>query len=130
MCKKLGGTHCQTPFHDPLFRQRDVLAPNEVFGTRNCYSGYEGQVDGDDMFSSCHLIIYEPSFFVRYTVTIVTLSILAGIFVCLLLTALWIQVIKYRSRRRQRQRTKPVSGSKDLKKVGAFSYETKKMKRN
>jgi hypothetical protein len=35
---------------------------------------------------------------------------------------------KYRSRRRQR--TKPVSDSKYLKKVGAYSFETRKMKRN
>jgi hypothetical protein len=80
------------------------------------------------MFSSCHLIIYEPSLFVRYTVVIVTLSILSSIVVCLLLTVLWIVMRKYRSRRRQR--TKPVSDSKYLKKVGAYSFETRKMKRN
>jgi hypothetical protein len=34
---------------------------------------------------------------------------------------------KYRSRRRQR--TKPVSDSKDLKKVGAFCFETKKIRK-
>jgi hypothetical protein len=128
LCKKLGGKHCQTPFHDSLFCQRDVLAPNEVFGTCNCYSGYKGLVDGDDMFASCHLIIYKPSFFVRYTVAIVTLLILSGICVCLLLIALWMQVMRqYRSRRQQRQQTKPVLDTKD-KTVGAFSYD-KKIKR-
>ena len=76
------------------------------------------------MFSSCHLIIYEPSLFVRYTVAIVTLSILSSIVVCLLLTVLWIVTRKFGSRRRQR--TKPVSDLKYLKKVGAFSFEKQK----
>jgi hypothetical protein len=122
LCKKEGGKHCQTPFHDPLFRQRDVIAPNEVFGTRNCYSGYEGLVDGDDMFYSCHLKIYEPTYFVRYTVWIVILSVFTVVILVPISLYLGIQVIKrQRSRRRQRQQTKPEFSIRDTK-VSAFRY--------
>lgn len=125
LCKKEGGKHCQTPFHDPLFRYRDVIAQNEVFGTRNCNSGYEGLVDEYDMFSSCHLKIYEPSFFVRYTVWIVILSVLTVIILVPILMYLGIQLMKQqRSRRRQRQQSKPELTFKETK-VSAFRYRQK-----
>ena len=99
----IGGKYCQTPFRDPLFRKRSVLAQNEVFGTRNCYSGYEGLVDKNDMFSSCHLKIFEPSFFVRHTRAIISSSILSGIGFCFLAISLW-NAMRRKERQRQKER--------------------------
>ena len=85
LCKSIGG-YCTKPFQDPLYRLRDVLARNEVFGTRSCSSGYEGYVDErTDAFRSCHLVIYEPSFFVRNTVLLLFLAIIVVLSLCCVL---------------------------------------------
>jgi hypothetical protein len=58
-----------------------VLNPDEIFGTRSCHSGFEGAVDDADNFMSCHLKIYEPSYFVDKSFSIIfwtVLSVLAG----------------------------------------------------
>jgi hypothetical protein len=80
LCRLLGREYCKIPFHDPWFHRRNVLALDEVFGTRSCTSGYEGAVDGNDKFRSCHLRIYEPTYFVEKTRSILACS-LFGIFV-------------------------------------------------
>lgn len=87
-----------------MFRDRDVLAPNEVFGTRNCFAGFAGLVDENDLFSSCHLLIYEPSFYIRHTRAVILLSILGGIGLCLLLAKLWFRFTREKRSRRPRQR--------------------------
>jgi len=89
LCKKNGGKYCKKAFQDPWFRRRNVLALNEVFGTRNCYSGYEGLVDSDDMFRSCHLTIYEPSFFIRHTTFLITMVISSCLALCVLFGYVW-----------------------------------------
>jgi hypothetical protein len=78
-CRGIGGKrHCTKPFLDPLYRFRNVLSPNEIFGTRRCASGYEGYVDEHtDAFRSCHLTIYEPSMWVKHTVLWIFLMIMA-----------------------------------------------------
>lgn len=70
LCRVEGGDYCLTPYQDRLFWFRNVLARNEIFGSRKCYSGYEGIVDGNDHFMSCHLSIYEPTYFVRNSISI------------------------------------------------------------
>ena len=57
-----------------------MLSPNQVFGTRLCYSGYEGAVDENDKFVSCHLNIYEPSYFVQNSINIVFWTSFLSIF--------------------------------------------------
>jgi len=109
LCRKIGGKYCQTPYNDPLFRERGALAPNEVFGTRNCYSGYEGLVDGNDMFGSCHLKIYEPSLFVRHTRAVVSLSILAGISLAFSIAKLWIKFTRQNASRQKERRQQVMS---------------------
>jgi len=71
LCRLLGGKYCVTPFQDPYYRHRNVLAPNEIFGTRSCNSGFEGAVDEKDKFISCHLSIYEPTFLVNNTKSLI-----------------------------------------------------------
>ena len=81
LCKEYGDEYCIAPFQDPLFKYRNVLAPNELFGTRTCYSGYEGIVDEKDHFQSCHLTIYEPDHLVKKTVTLIvwgSISLILG----------------------------------------------------
>jgi len=105
LCRSIGGKkYCTKPFLDPLYRLRDVLARNEVFGTRSCSSGYEGYVDErTDAFRSCHLVIYEPSFIVKNTVLLLFLAIIVVLLLCCALGR--------RTRRRLRSRTKGVSTS-------------------
>ena len=71
ICRLLGGKYCEMPFQDPFFRHRNVLALNEIFGTRSCNAGYEGTVDENDKFVSCHLNIYEPTFLVKNTKSLI-----------------------------------------------------------
>jgi hypothetical protein len=123
LCKKLGGGHCKTPFQDPLFRKRNVLAPNEVFGTRDCWSGYEGIVDENDLFMSCHLIVYEPNAFNRYTALLVSSFVV--MFTCVLGLAwcIWRSLTKRRLvQRKRRQKTK---SRKATRTIHAFAYEEK-----
>lgn len=124
LCKTHGGKHCKTPFQDPLFRRRNVLKPNEVFGTRDCWSGFEGIVDENDMFGSCHLTIYEPSLFNRYTSLLVSSFVIIFICVCVLLGCIW----KALTRRRivQRKRRQRVKAKKATRMTHAFAYEDKK----
>lgn len=126
LCYKLGGEYCKTPFHDPLFRRRNVLAPNEVFGTRDCYSGFEGLVDENDMFGSCHLTIYEPSIFNRYTVLLVGTIIIAFIFVCILLGCIWVKLTRRRTV--QRKRLQRVKSKKDTRTVHSFAFDSGRRK--
>lgn len=81
LCQALGGIYCKVPFHDRLYRFRNVLAPNQIFGTRSCYSGYEGSVDEKDKFISCHMDIYEPSYIVENSISLIfwiTFTLLSG----------------------------------------------------
>ena len=96
-CRGIGGKkYCTKPFQDPLYRLRNVLLPNEIFGTRRCASGYEGYVDENtDAFRSCHLNIYEGSAWVRHTV----------LWIFLMTTTLFSMVccrIRIKKRRRRR----------------------------
>lgn len=75
LCRLLGGDYCKRPFQDHFFRHRNILQPNEVFGTRSCSSGYEGAVDDHDKLISCHLHIYEPTFYVENTRSIMVWGI-------------------------------------------------------
>lgn len=99
-CKKFGGLFCRSPFHDPLYKHRNVLEPNELFGTRNCWSGYEGAVDEYDDFTSCHMVIYEPDYFTENTKDII---IGVSLSIVVLLISYWFIRRKFRQRD-QRQR--------------------------
>ena len=106
-------------------RRRNVLAPNEIFGTSNCFSGYEGIANGVDGYSSCHLRIYEPNFGVKHTRAIISLSTLAVISMCLLMKKrasfrIWIKVI----RRKRIQRNRHVINAQ-MNMRNAFEYATK-----
>lgn len=79
LCRALGGNYCRKPFEDSLSKYRNILSPNEVFGSRSCSSGYEGTVDEDNDFTSCHLNIYEPTYFVKYSIPILLFSFILGI---------------------------------------------------
>lgn len=78
-CRAFGGNHCRKPFQDVLSKYRNVLSPNQVFGSRSCSSGYEGIVDEENHFISCHLNIYEPSYFVQNSILLLILSSAMGI---------------------------------------------------
>lgn len=107
-CKKYGGGHCKNPFQDPLYQHRDVLAPNELFGTRNCWSGYEGAVDDNDDFISCHMTVVEPKYVVEKSVDLIvwgSISLVVTAIFYLCIRRAWKKKQKSdRIRRRQERR--------------------------
>jgi len=126
LCRRIGGRYCQTPFHDPRFKQRNLLAPNEIFGTRNCYSGYEGFTNEDDLFSSCHLRIFEPTFLQRYTSAVIALGTLTGLVLLVFIVKLWIKLSRRKSsdkRNRQLERSESTNVGRN-----AFQYKMKRRK--
>ncbi|KAL9185156.1 hypothetical protein ACHAXT_002933 [Thalassiosira profunda] len=117
------------PWHDPLFRRRNALAPNEVFGTRNCYSGWEGVVNEDDLFGSCHLRIKEPSTWERHTRAILWLSVLGGMVLIYLLGRGWRRATRIRIKQTQERRQERLSNRQLLgHNTHAFAYNAKKRK--
>lgn len=85
LCKEEGGIFCITPFQDRLRKFRNILAPNEMFGTRRCNSGYEGIVDKKDNFMSCHMTIFQPSYMIKNTLSILIWGSLSFITLTILL---------------------------------------------
>jgi hypothetical protein len=72
---------CLGPWQDPMVRRRNVLPnPSYCFGSRNCISGYEGNLNSMDHWNSCHLIIYEPPWYIRYTRLLITVGTLLSFF--------------------------------------------------
>lgn len=77
ICKKTG-KFCEKPWSDPFHRS---IPAGYIYGTRDCVDGFQGLEDADGNFLSCHLQIYVPSLFRRYTVSMVSiLSVLGAIF--------------------------------------------------
>jgi len=67
--------YCMGAWQDDCVGWRNVLDVDEMFGTRDCYDGYEGAVDEYDRYQTCHMIIYAPTDEERYTVTIITIGV-------------------------------------------------------
>ena len=60
------------PWSDPFGR---LLPYGFIYGTKSCRSGFEGIKDKDTgLFKTCHLRIYEPTWFERYSMTILVCS--------------------------------------------------------
>jgi len=72
-------TNCRGPFQDPLVAYRDLLPLGYMFGTRDCYSGYEGNVDDYDRYETCHMIIFEPYWYERYSPELIAISVVGGV---------------------------------------------------
>ncbi len=76
--------NCERPWQDPLVKYRNVLPKTYMFGTRECYRGYEGLPDEFNRFTTCHLNIFEPSWAQKQTVPIVFISAASGFLLCIL----------------------------------------------
>lgn len=89
-CRKYG-THCLRAWSDPLSRS---IPWGFTFGgqkraekcsrsgncnegdndARDCYDGYEGNVDDDSKFTSCHLAIYVPAWWERDSLILIAVA--------------------------------------------------------
>jgi hypothetical protein len=69
MCNaKPGDATCNAPWQDlDMYLIRNVLEPNQMFGTRDCSNGFEGLLDHRDRYKSCHMTIKVGSAFEMYT---------------------------------------------------------------
>ena len=74
--KTAGGSWSDSPWQDSLGR---ALAPGFTYGHYSCVDGYEGNLNADGTFSTCHLAIFVPSFLTRNTVTILIAGLSSGI---------------------------------------------------
>ncbi|KAF1323373.1 Proteins containing ca2-binding domain, partial [Globisporangium splendens] len=113
---------CEKPWHDPFHRS---IPPGFVYGTKDCVDGFQGIEDEFGRFQSCHLQIYVPTVFRRYTVSIVSIL---SVFSVLFLIA-W-SYLRQRIRRRlllakaEWRRSKKNSEENPIKpKAGAFAHK-------
>lgn len=67
------GELCERAWHDPLQRS---LPPGYIYGTKNCFDGFQGMEHEDGRMKSCHLQIYVPAFYERYTASFLTIFII------------------------------------------------------
>lgn len=118
------GEFCEKPWQDPFHR---AIPAGFVYGTKDCVDGFQGIEDELGRFQSCHLQIYVPSAFRRYTVSIVALL---SVFSVLFLIA-W-SYLRQRIRRRlllakaERRRSRKNSEvSLVRQKPGAFAHTKK-----
>ncbi|RHY25453.1 hypothetical protein DYB32_009253 [Aphanomyces invadans] len=74
-CKKTG-EFCLKPWSDVFGR---AIPAGFIFGTKHCSSGFQGLEDDQGRFQSCHLQIYEPTEFQRYTASFVAFMTIACI---------------------------------------------------
>merc|ERR1712100_328863 len=95
-CRKYG-THCLRAWVDPLSRS---IPWGFTFGgekraekcdrtgkcnlgdgdARDCYDGYEGNVDDQSRFTSCHLAIYVPAWWERDSVILIAVAAVQALF--------------------------------------------------
>jgi hypothetical protein len=67
------GLYTDGPWADPLNR---ALPTGYVFGRFDCIEGFEGNLNSDGTFSSCHLRIYVPTWLERYSLIIIIVSVI------------------------------------------------------
>jgi len=90
-CKKYG-SHCKKSWRDPLGRsipsgytfggfvrnymtyESDAIPAGEGESSRACADGYEGNVDSNLRFTSCHLKIYVPEWWERDSIILIAVS--------------------------------------------------------
>lgn len=106
------------------FRKRNILSPNEQFGTRGCYSGFEGVVNENDLFSSCHIRIFEPNLYQRHTRLFQCAAVFCVLCVIVFASCCWKYLLRREERRhRQHSMVKKISNHHAS---NAFAYARKK----
>ena len=111
-----------------IFRKRNILAPNEQFGTRGCYSGFEGLVNENDLFSSCHIRIFEPNLYQRHTRLFHCAAVLCVLCVVGFASCCWKSFLR-REASRQRQRQQHMVRKTSNHAINAFAYAEKPRKK-
>ncbi|TMW56864.1 hypothetical protein Poli38472_006874 [Pythium oligandrum] len=120
LCKETGD-FCTKPWRDPFNR---TIPPGYIYGTSECADGFQGLEDEHGRLISCHLQIYVPSFYRRYTVSMVAvLSVLS-----VLVLIAWYYIRKKIRRRlllakaERRRSRKSSEGNPTKPKAGAFVH--------
>jgi hypothetical protein len=68
------GKYCNGAWQDPMWKYRDVLARKGVefvFGSTDCFYGYEGNVDALDYFVTCHSTVFRPNQTEKDSITLI-----------------------------------------------------------
>ncbi|ETN04431.1 hypothetical protein PPTG_15095 [Phytophthora nicotianae INRA-310] len=120
LCDSIG-EFCEKPWQDPFHRS---IPPGFVYGTRDCVDGFQGIEDEDGNFQSCHLQIYVPTTWRRYTVSFVAILSVLG----LIILVAWYYIRKRVRRalllaKAERRRSRKNSEENMNKpKLGAFTH--------
>merc|ERR1711998_78487 len=105
--------YCRGPFQDDLVGERNILAGDELFGTRECFSGYEGVVDQYDRFMSCHMKIKEPNGALEEHAVLLLVICSILVFVSIVSYVFLRRRLKQIARRRKEQRRKSRRSSEE-----------------
>uniref|UniRef100_A0A7S2SRM0 EGF-like domain-containing protein n=1 Tax=Rhizochromulina marina TaxID=1034831 RepID=A0A7S2SRM0_9STRA len=106
---------CQGSWQDPLWKHRDVLEVFEVFGSRDCFRGYEGHLNQMDRFTSCHLSIASPVWYEYLSIFLIITSTIST-FLLLIVYCYVRQKIQHQRRQakiRRRQALRELHESKE-----------------
>merc|ERR1711871_1400030 len=141
-CRKYG-THCLRSWIDPLSRsipwgftfggqkraekcKRTGVCNEGDDDARDCYDGYEGNVDDKSRFTSCHLAIYVPTWWERDSVILIAVAAVLA-----LLGSVGYFILKKKLKQRyllakaERRRSRKSSSEDNISKAsgGAFGHK-------
>ncbi|KAF0687658.1 Aste57867_20642 [Aphanomyces stellatus] len=119
VCKKTG-QFCLKPWSDMFSR---VIPVGYLYGTKRCTSGFQGLEDARGRFQSCHLQIYEPTTWERYTSSFVALiTIFSILFVVAFYCIRKRSMAHMRRLKAERRRSRRNSEDQPLKPEFAFGH--------
>ena len=96
------GRQAEWPWHDPLLRP---IPPGYIFGEGDCLDGYQGSLNPDGTYSSCHLQIYVPTWLERNSLYLLCFGA-AAVFAAILLYLIIRRQLRARYRRLKAERRK------------------------
>jgi len=100
--RNAGGVLVEPPWWPPTPR---TPPPGVVYGSYDCLDGWEGALNDDGSFASCHLAIYVPTYWELNSVRIMTIlvaAIVAAVILCCI--GRWRYALVQRRRRREARR--------------------------
>lgn len=111
----------ELPWIDPLERE---LPPGYEFGFSDCLDGYQGTLNDDGSFRTCHLTIYVPTTLERYSLTFIVLGTIFGVGLMIFYYFLRRKLReRYMLAKAERRRSRRSSEEQQRHKPSAFGHE-------
>jgi len=111
----------ELPWIDPLERE---LPPGYEFGFSDCLDGYQGTLNDDGSFRTCHLAIYVPTTLERFSLTFIVLGTILGVGLLIFYYFLRRKLReRYMLAKAERRRSRRSSEEQQRHKPSAFGHE-------